>query len=292
MLPWLGPWGSGREEATEESGLSTGSDHRGEWSSGEETTEEPGAPVQDSPQPQALRPSETGRKLPLASNHLVTLPTTTTEAPVPLSSQVTSQVTPSRMTPLPLLDPGHEANTRPQLVGASCGSGVSLSGRTLCHPSWPMYDVWGRIPTSGHPEEEQVSKDTGLPVTNYEDVFLLDPLLACGQRIPLYLSKPPQQAMGARKLLLPPAIMSPSVRPSSSQACSSTWLSEAEMIALAGLLQMSQGELSSNSLASPLTSSSCPDPVSASEDPGPNGGQSCSGSTDPCLTQTPDTPHP
>lgn len=47
MLPWLGPWGSGREEATEESGLSTGSDHGGEWSSGEETTEEPGAPVQD-----------------------------------------------------------------------------------------------------------------------------------------------------------------------------------------------------------------------------------------------------
>lgn len=34
-----------------------------------------------SPQPQALSPSETGRKLPLASNHLVTEPTTTTEAP-------------------------------------------------------------------------------------------------------------------------------------------------------------------------------------------------------------------
>lgn len=47
MLPWLGPWGSGQEEATEESGLSTGSDHGGEWSSGEETVEEPGAPVQD-----------------------------------------------------------------------------------------------------------------------------------------------------------------------------------------------------------------------------------------------------
>lgn len=242
--------------------------------------------------PQPLSPSETRRKLLLASNHLVTEPTTTMEAPVPLSSQVTSQVTPSRMTPLPLLDPGHEANARPQLAGASCGSGVSLSGRTLCHPSWPVYDVWGRIPTSGHPEEEQVSKDTGLPVTNYEDVFLLDPLLSCGQRIPLYLSKPPQQAMGSWKLLLSPAIMSPSVHPSSSQACSSTCLSEAEIIALTGLLQMSQGQLSSTSLASPLTSTSCPDPVSASEDPGPNGGQSCSGSTDPCPTQTPDTPHP
>lgn len=96
-----------------------------------------------SPQPQVLSPSETGRKLPLASNHLVTESTTTTEAPgrdqalrfypqgprdsepvlilplsfvVPLSSQVTSQVTPSRMTPLPLWDLGHEANARPQLV--------------------------------------------------------------------------------------------------------------------------------------------------------------------------------
>lgn len=44
---------------------------------------------------------------------------------VPLSSQVTSQVTPSRMTPLPLLDPGHEANARPQLA-VSWGS-VALS---------------------------------------------------------------------------------------------------------------------------------------------------------------------
>lgn len=161
----------------------------------------------------------------------------------------------------------------------SCGPGVSLSNRTLCHPSWPMYDNWGRSPTtSERPEEEQVvSKDTGVPVRNYEDVFLLDPLLPCGQRVPLILTKPPQQAMDSRKLLLPPPIMSPSVHPSSSQACSSTWLSEAEMIALAGLLQMSQGEQTPNCVASSLPSTSCPDPVSVSEDPGPSGDQSCSG---------------
>lgn len=148
-------------------------------------------------------------------------------------------------------------------------------------------------------------------MTSYEDVFLLDPLLPHGQRVPLCLPKPPQQvraslplqppllslsiqswedklpfflssqAMGSRKLLLPPPIMSPSVHPSSSQAGSSTWLSEAEMIALAGLLQMSQGEQTPNPLASSLPSSSCPDPVSVSDDLGPSGGQSCSGSTDP-----------
>lgn len=130
---------------------------------------------------------------------------------------------------------------------------------------------------------------SGLPVTSYEDVFLLDPLLPCGQRVPLCLPKPPQQAMGSRRLLLPPPIMSPSVHPSSSQGCSSTWLSEAEMIALAGLLQMSQGEQTPIPqgeqtpipLASSLPSSSCPDPVSVSDDPGPIGGLSCSGSTDP-----------
>lgn len=234
-----------------------------------------------SSQPQALSPPEPGRKQLQPSRHLATEPTA--EAPVPLSPRVTSQVTPSRRTPLPLCDPSHQANGGPQPLGASRGPGVSLSGRTLCHPSWPMYDDWGRIPTtSGHPEEEQVaSRDAGLPVTSYEDVFLLDPLLPHGQRVPLCLPKPPQQAMGSRKLLLPPPIMSPSVHPSSSQAGSSTWLSEAEMIALAGLLQMSQGEQTPNPLASSLPSSSCPDPVSVSDDLGPSGGQSCSGSTDP-----------
>ncbi|XP_008767382.1 histone deacetylase complex subunit SAP25 [Rattus norvegicus] len=239
------------------------------------------------------------------------------------------------MTPLPLWDPSHQANTGPQLLGASCGSGISLSNRTLCHPSWPMYDDWGRMPTtSGHPEEKQVaSRGTGLPVRNSEEVFLLDPLLSPGQRVPLYLPKPPQQvrmslptfslpfsiqsqwdklpfpssqAMGSLKLLLPPPIMSSSVQPSSSQGCPfssqarppssqarpPTWLSEAEMIALAGLLQMSQGEQTPDSQASSLPSASCPDPAYVSEDPGPNGGQSCSGSTDPRPTQNPDNHRP
>ncbi|XP_059105778.1 histone deacetylase complex subunit SAP25 [Peromyscus eremicus] len=281
MLPWLGPWGTGPGEAPGEPGLSTGSDHGRDRSPGEESTEEPGPPAQDSP-------SEAGAKPSPPSSHLAT--GQAAEAPVPLSPQVTSRVTTSRMTPLPLWDPSHEAKARPQLMGAGCGSGVSLSGRTLCHPSWPMYDAWGSIPTSGHPEEERVSRDAGLPVTSYDDVFLLDPLLPCGQRVPLYLSKPPQQAMGSRKLLPPPPIVSSSVCPSSSsQTCSSAWLSEAEMIALTGLLQMSQSEPRSHSLASPLTSTSCPDPVSAPEDPGPSGGQSCSGSTDPCPTRSPDT---
>ncbi|GAB1290341.1 Histone deacetylase complex subunit SAP25 [Apodemus speciosus] len=211
----------------------------------------------------------------------------------PHRPQVTAQVAPSRMTPLPLRDPGHPAMAGAPLVPSwgGCGSapgrqgaggqGASLSSRTLCHPSWPMYDDWGRIATPpGQPEEEQaVAQDAGLPVTNHEDVFLLDPLLPRGQRVPLRLPKPPQQAVGSRKLLLPAPIMAPSVHPSSSQACPSTWLSEAEMIALAGLLQMSQGEQTPSS----LPSAGCPDPVSVSvsEDPGPSGGHSCPGSADP-----------
>lgn len=284
-LPWRGPWGTGRQEAAEDAGLSTGSDRGAGWSSAEEAMHEPGPPGQGRPQPRALSPAEPGRKLPPPSNHLA--PEPTAEAPVPLSPQVTSQVTPSRMTPLPLWDPSHEAYARPQPVGAGCGSGGSLSGRTLCHPSWPMYDALGRVPTSGHPGEAQVSKDTGLPVTGCEDVFLVDPLLPCGQRVPLYLSKPPQQAVGARTLQPPPPVMTSSVCPCPSQACSSAWLSEAEMIALTALLQMSQGELGSNAVASPLTSASCPGP--GSEDPGPGGDQRCSGSSAPRPPQTPDT---
>lgn len=236
-----------------------------------------------SSQPQAPCAPEPGRKPLPPSRRLASEPVA--EAPGRLSPQVTPQVAPSRMTPLPLWDPGHQAKAGPQLVGAGCGPGVSLSGRTLCHPSWPMYDDWGRVPpTPGQPEEEQAAaRDAGLPVTNHEDVFLLDPLLPRGHRVPLCLPKPPQQAVGSRRLLLPAPIMAPSVHPSSPQACPSTWLSEAEMIALAGLLQMSQGEQTPSSLAGALPSAGCPDPVSVSvsEDPGPSGGQSCPGSADP-----------
>lgn len=40
---------------------------------------------------------------------------------------MTAQVTPSRMTPLPLWDPSHEAKARPQLV-VSWGTWGSVSG--------------------------------------------------------------------------------------------------------------------------------------------------------------------
>lgn len=97
-----------------------------------------------SSQPQALSPPEPGRKQLQPSRHLATEPTA--EAPgkhqvllffffffysrcprdseralisslsftVPLSPRVTSQVTPSRRTPLPLCDPSHQANGGPQ----------------------------------------------------------------------------------------------------------------------------------------------------------------------------------
>lgn len=44
MLPWLGPWGTGQEEAPEEPGLSPGSAQA--WSSGEEAAEEREAPAE------------------------------------------------------------------------------------------------------------------------------------------------------------------------------------------------------------------------------------------------------
>lgn len=47
MLPWLGPWDTGQEEATEVLDLSTGSDQGKAWSSGEETMEKQQTPVQD-----------------------------------------------------------------------------------------------------------------------------------------------------------------------------------------------------------------------------------------------------
>lgn len=43
----------------------------------------------------------------------------------------------------------------------------------------------------------------GLPVMSCEDVFLSDPLLPCGQRVPLYLSEPPQQVSALPALASP-----------------------------------------------------------------------------------------
>lgn len=67
-----------------------------------------------SSQPQALSPSETERKQLLPFRHLAT--ELTAEAPVPLRPWGTYQVTPSRMTPLPLWDPSRQANIGPQLL--------------------------------------------------------------------------------------------------------------------------------------------------------------------------------
>lgn len=238
-----------------------------------------------SPQPQVFSPPGTQRKQLLLPRPPA--PEQTPETTGLLSPRMAWEVMPSRTMVPPPWDPSYPANARPQLLGASCGVGASFSGRTLYHPSWPMYDTWGRSPTSGQPSEEPAPGDTGLPVMCYQDVFFLDPLMHYGQRVPLYLSKPPQQAKGSLRLLLPPAVMSSSVHPSTSQAYSSTWLTEAEMIALTGLLQMSQGAPGPSSLAAPLTPASCPDPVS--EYPGPSGGQSSSEGTDLCPPKTPDT---
>ncbi|KAM5131184.1 histone deacetylase complex subunit SAP25 isoform 1-T1 [Callospermophilus lateralis] len=291
MLPWPPqPWGTGKEESQEEPGPLAGSDQGEAWSSGEEAPGEPGTPPQDSQQPQALGLSWSRREQQLARHPQARLPSS------PQKPQVAWEVAPSRMTLLSPWDPNYEAKPRPWLVwGSSCGSGASFSGRTLCHPSfWPMYEVSGRAarplaPTPGHQNEEQSPRDAGLPVMCCEDVFLLDPLLPCGQRVPLYLSEPPQQNMGSLKLLLPPPIMSPSVCPSASQGCSTAWLSGPELIALTGLLQMSQGDPRPSSPPASPVPASCTAPVPVSDHPGPSGSQSCSGNTDPPLPQTQDT---
>lgn len=150
-------------------------------------------------------------------------------------------------------DPKYEVKTSgSQLWGAGSSCGGSFSNRTLCHPSfWPLYRaVPYRFlgPKKPDSEAEQSSTPTDVPVLGSEDVFLSDPLLpVCPllpqcQRIPLHLSKPPEQVKGSLKLLLPPPIMASSVRPSRIPGSSSLRLSSAEVIALKGLLQMSQGE--------------------------------------------------
>ncbi|XP_020037613.2 histone deacetylase complex subunit SAP25 isoform X4 [Castor canadensis] len=245
----------------EKLGLSVGGDQSKAWSSGGEPPEEPGTSPWDSLQPQAFSPSwapsrtQTRRQqlLPCHPASLATEPALRT--PVPFSPKMVWEATSSRMALLSPWDPSYEAKARPQ--EASCGSGVSFSSRTLCHPSfWPMYEAVGRDlrPTQKHQNGQPVSRDAGLPVMCHEDFFFLDPLLPRGHRVPLYLSEPPQQAMGSLKLLLLPPIMSPSVCPSTSQGCSTAWLSEPELTALTGLLQMSQGEPRPSSLVAPLTS--------------------------------------
>ncbi|EHH17193.1 hypothetical protein EGK_13531 [Macaca mulatta] len=201
------------------------------------------------------------------------------------------------MTPLAPWDPKYEAKAGRQPVwGANCSSGASFSGRTLCHPSfWPLYEAAsGRglrpvAPATGHWNGQQAHPDAGFPVMCCEDVFLSDPLLPQGQRVPLYLSKAPQQVMGSLKLLPPPPIMSAWVLPrlSPSRSPSTAWLSGPELIALTGLLQMSQGEPRPSSSVADTPPAGPPDPTS--DPPSPCGSPSSSQGADPSLPQTPDT---
>ncbi|XP_062945336.1 histone deacetylase complex subunit SAP25-like [Cynocephalus volans] len=291
MLPWPPPrCRAGEEEAPEEPGPLVGSDQSEARSSGEEALGDPGILTQDSPQAQS--PS-TQRELLLPCHPLGPANEQSPGAPVPLSPQMAWEVAPSRMTLLAPWDPNYKAKAGRQAVwGTSCGSGGSFSGRTLCHPSfWPLYEAASRrglrplAPAPGGQNGEQAPRDAGLPVMCREDVFLSDPLLPCGQRVPLYLSEAPQQVMGSLKLLLPAPVMSGCVLPTSSLGCSTAWLSGPELIALTGLLQMSQGEPRHSSSEAPTPPAGPPDPVS--DHPGPSGSGRCAHCTDPSLPQTP-----
>ncbi|XP_047635660.1 histone deacetylase complex subunit SAP25 isoform X2 [Phacochoerus africanus] len=293
MLPWTPRrWGAGGEPAPEEQGPWMGSDPGQTWDSGEE----PETPPQDSPQPRSLRPSWTWKEQLLPWRPPGLAAERSWGTPGPLSPEMTWEVAPSRMTLLTPWDPNYEAQAEPRQVwGPSCASGASFSGRTLCHPSfWPLYEAVSgrglRPGLTGHWSREQVPRDAGLPVMSCEDVFLSDPLLPCGQRVPLYLSEPPQQVMGSLKLLLPPPIMSPWVLPTPSSGCPTAWLSGPELIALTGLLQMSQGEPRPSFSGAPPPPPGPPDLVS--DHPGASGAQSCSHCTDPSLPRTPDTHGP
>ncbi|XP_061258074.1 histone deacetylase complex subunit SAP25 isoform X1 [Bos javanicus] len=243
--------------------------------------------------------------------------------PVPFSPQRTWGVAPSKMALLAPWDPNYEATAGRRLVwGPSCASGVSFSGRTLYHPSfWPLYQAAScrglRPSLAGHGGEEQAPRTAGFPVMCSEDVFFLDPLLPNGQRVPLYLSEVPQQVsappasaspqpsgracgeplpllspqvMGSLKLLLPRPIMSPWLLPIPSSGCSTTWLSGPELIALTGLLQMSQGEPRPSSSGAPGLPSGSPAP--ASDHPAASGGPGCSHCGEPSLPGTPDAQGP
>lgn len=118
-----------------------------------------------------------------------------------------------------------------------------------------------------------------------EDVFLSDPLLPPGRRVPLYLSEATQQVMSSQRLLLPPPIMSSWVLPTQSQGRSTTWLSGPELIALTGLLQMSQEGARPSSSQAPLLPVGPPNP--AAHHAGPCGSQGCSQCTDPSHSQPP-----
>ncbi|XP_059752993.1 histone deacetylase complex subunit SAP25 isoform X2 [Balaenoptera ricei] len=325
MLPWTPRrWGAGEEQAPEKQGPSAGSDPGQAWDSGEEALREPRTTPQDrwalpaalgrnptgahsvrrshlslakkGPQPWSRRPSWARKEQLLPRPPPGLAAERSPGTPVPLSPEMTWEVAPSRMTLLAPRNPNCEAKPGPRLVwGLSCESGTSFSGRTLRHPSFcPLYEAASgrglRPSLAGHQSGEQAPRDAGFPVMCSEDVFLSDPLLPRGQRAPLYVSQARQQVMGSLKLLLPPPVMSPRVLPTPSSGCSTAWLSGPELIALAGLLQMSQGEPRPSSPGAPMPPAGPPDP--ASDHPGASGGQSCSHCTDPSLPRAPDSQGP
>ncbi|XP_025720454.1 histone deacetylase complex subunit SAP25 isoform X6 [Callorhinus ursinus] len=248
----------------------------------------------ESPQPRSRRPSWTRRAqlLPWAPPGLAAVQSP--GAPGALPPHMAWEVAPSRMTVLAPWDPRYKAKAGPGLVwGPSCASGASFSGRTLCHPSfWPLCeaapgrDLRPLAPATGYQNGEHAPRDAGFPAVCREAVFLSDPLLPCGQRVPLYLSEASQQVTGSLKLLLPPPVMSPWVLRTPSPGCSTAWLSGPELIALTGLLQMSQGAPRPASPGAPMPPAGPPDPVA--DHPGPSGSPSCSHCTDPSVPRTPD----
>ncbi|XP_025720451.1 histone deacetylase complex subunit SAP25 isoform X2 [Callorhinus ursinus] len=251
-------------------------------------------PPPPSPQPRSRRPSWTRRAqlLPWAPPGLAAVQSP--GAPGALPPHMAWEVAPSRMTVLAPWDPRYKAKAGPGLVwGPSCASGASFSGRTLCHPSfWPLCeaapgrDLRPLAPATGYQNGEHAPRDAGFPAVCREAVFLSDPLLPCGQRVPLYLSEASQQVTGSLKLLLPPPVMSPWVLRTPSPGCSTAWLSGPELIALTGLLQMSQGAPRPASPGAPMPPAGPPDPVA--DHPGPSGSPSCSHCTDPSVPRTPD----
>ncbi|XP_035578196.1 histone deacetylase complex subunit SAP25 isoform X2 [Zalophus californianus] len=251
-------------------------------------------PPPPSPQPRSRRPSCTRRAqlLPWAPPGLAAVQSP--GAPGALPPHVAWEVAPSRMTVLAPWDPRYKAKAGPRLVwGPSCASGASFSGRTLSHPSfWPLCeaapgrDLRPLAPAAGYQNGEHARRDAGFPAVCREAVFLSDPLLPCGQRVPLYLSEASQQVTGSLKLLLPPPVMSPWVLRTPSPGCSTAWLSGPELIALTGLLQMSQGAPRPASPGAPTPPAGPPDPVA--DHPGPRGSPSCSHCTDPSVPRTPD----
>ncbi|XP_062035564.1 histone deacetylase complex subunit SAP25 isoform X2 [Lepus europaeus] len=289
MLPWTSPpWGASEEASEEEPGPSGGSDQSEAWSSGEEAPGELGTPPQDSLQPQAFSPSwiRTERLVPRPGLALEQAPG------APVSHQMTWDVAPSRMSLLAPWDPNYQARAGPGLLWGAGGGSGTFSDRTLYHPSLcPLYEASSSrrlrplVPGLGHWSGEQVPGGSGFPVMCREDFFLSDPLLPPGRRVPLYLSEATQQVMSSQRLLLPPPIMSSWVLPTQSQGRSTTWLSGPELIALTGLLQMSQEGARPSSSQAPLLPVGPLNP--AAHHAGPCGSQGCSRCTAPSHSQPP-----